>query len=131
MDWTAVIVLSLVAAVIGIQLYFRRQALKSKGQPVTPLKSAIPELNEQETCLVFCYSPSCGSCKSMLPAIDELAANDHNVHKLDISQHMDLAREIGIRATPTTLLIENGVVSRVVLGAKSLNSLRKLMGLQP
>jgi len=126
-DWTPVIVLSVVAMVIGLQLFWRHKALQSKGHSTSALKKALPELDEQAAGLVFCYSPSCAPCKRMLPAIDELAAQTPNIHKLDISQHMDLAREIGIRATPTTLLIDKGSVRRVILGAKNLSSLRKMM----
>ncbi|HID45900.1 MAG TPA: thioredoxin [Chromatiaceae bacterium] len=131
MDWTPVIVLSLVIAVIGAQLLIRYKALQAKGRSAAPLQNAIPDLNTQETSLVFCYSPGCAPCKTMIPAIDELAANNNNVHKLDISQHMDLAREIGIRATPTTLLIERGNITQVLLGAKTLKNLREQLGLEP
>ena len=110
-----------------MQLFFRHKALQSKGQPATALKRAIPELDEQATGLIYCYSPSCAPCKIMLPAVNELAAENSNVHKLNILEHMDLAKEIGIRATPTTLLIGSGKVSRVILGTKNLKSLRKLM----
>ncbi len=130
-DWTPVIVLSLVAAAIGLQLLLRHKALRSRGQSAAPLKSALPEMDMHETSLVYCFSPSCGPCKAMLPAIDELAADNPNAHKLDITQHTELARAIGIRATPTTLLIEEGKISRVILGAKNLKHLRKLMGLAP
>jgi len=126
-DWTPIIVLSLVAAVIGLQLLWRHKALQSKGQSTAALKQAIPQLDEQAPGLVFCYSPSCAPCRNMLPAIDELAADHPNIHKLDISEHMALAREIGIRATPTTLLTGKGSISRVILGAKSPSSLRKLL----
>ncbi len=131
MDWTPVIVFSLVAGVIGSRMRVRHKALQAIGQSATRLLNAIPDLDTRETCLVFCYSPACGPCKAMLPAIDELAAKNNNVHKLDISQHMDLAREIGIRATPTTLLIERGNITQVLLGVKNLKNLRKLMGLEP
>jgi thioredoxin 1 len=130
MDTTPFIVLSLVAAVIGLQLLFRYKALQSKGKSVTPLQEAIPRLDTKAPGLVYCFSPNCGPCKSMLPAINELASEHKNIHKLDISKNLELAKDIGIRATPTTLLIENGEVSQVLLGAKSLNSLRKALDQQ-
>lgn len=128
MDMTPFIVLSLVAVAIGLQLFLRHKALRSKGQSATLLKSALPDLNMQETSLVYCFSPTCGPCKAMLPAIDELATDHPNVHKLDITRHTELARDIGIRATPTTLLIEDGKISDIMLGTKNLKHLRKLMG---
>lgn len=131
MDATAFIVLSLVAAVIGLQLLFRYKALQSKGKSISPLLDALPELDTKAPGMVYCFSPNCGPCKSMLPAVNELASERQNIHKLDISKHMELAKDIGIRATPTTLVIEQGEVSQVLLGAKSLSSLRKALDQQP
>ncbi len=130
MDTTPFIVLSLVAAVIGLQLFFRYKALQSKGKSVSPLLSTIPQIDTKKPGLVYCYSPNCSPCKSMLPSINQLASENNNIHKLDIHQHLELARALGIRATPTTLLINNGEVTKVLLGAKSLNSLRKALDQQ-
>ena len=41
--------------------------------------------------------------------------------------HPELAREFGIRATPTLIVVEDGVVRRMVLGVKTAGFMRTLL----
>lgn len=49
------------------------------------------------------------------------------IHKLDVNEHPELAREMGIRATPTLMLIKRGSVSRVYLGVKTREAMLSLL----
>ena len=117
-DATPFIVFGIIALVFGIQLYIRHKAMQAKGQSVSVLHSLFPDFPSEKRALVFCHSPGCAPCKAMLPQISGLAQSHPHVYTLDISQHLDLAKEIGIRATPTILLIEGGAVSQVLIGQK-------------
>ena len=119
MDLTAVITLAFVAAVLGLMLYGRLSAGKAVGRPVKSLLKEIPGLEHADPCLIYCYSPGCPPCRSMTPHIDKLAGETGKVFKLDVSSHMELAREIGIRATPTTLVVSGGQIRKVIIGVKS------------
>ena len=77
--------------------------------------------------LLYFYSPSCGPCRSMTPIIDQLAAAHDNVGKIDIQKDPETAREFGIRATPTTVLLQGNVIKQVALGAKTQKQLEKLL----
>lgn len=127
MDFTAIIVVSLIVLVVGTMLYGQYKAKRLEGQPATALVAAIPELSAIDPALVFCYSPTCAPCKNMLPGIDTLTKETGCVFKIDVSANLDLAREVGIRATPTTLLVRQGVVEKVLLGVKSQQTLRDLL----
>jgi thioredoxin 1 len=63
----------------------------------------------------------------MTPDIEALHAETGRAYSLDISQHVDLAREIGIRATPTVLVVKDGTVQRSVVGAKDRKFLTRLL----
>ncbi len=118
MDTTPFIVFGIIALVFGAQLFIRHKAMQARGQSVSALHRVFPDLPAEERALVFCHSPGCAPCKAMLPQITGLAQSHPHVYTLDISQHLDLAKEIGIRATPTTLLIEDGSISQVLVGQK-------------
>ncbi|WP_456373533.1 thioredoxin family protein [Thiolapillus sp.] len=117
-DISPYIVFAILAMVIGAQLLIRRKALQARGKSIHALNRLFPNLPAQGRALVFCHSPGCPPCKAMQPHIDHLAEVLPHVYSLDISRHTDLARAIGIRATPTTLLIEDGRVSQVLIGQK-------------
>ncbi|BAO44752.1 thioredoxin family protein [Thiolapillus brandeum] len=126
-DITPYIVFSIIALVIGAQLYIRHKAMQVRGQPASILHSLFPDLPSKGKALVFCHSPGCAPCRAMLPHIRDLAENHPGVYTLDISQHLDLAKTVGIRATPTTLLIRDGRISQVLVGQKKPTALRRFL----
>jgi thioredoxin 1 len=77
--------------------------------------------------LFYFYSPGCRPCRSMTPIVDRLASQSDAVIKVDINQDPELAGRFGIRATPTTVLVENDTIKEVRLGAQSQKQLQKLL----
>ena len=67
----------------------------------------------------------------MSAAVDALIDEGKPLFKLDISQHPELAKEFGIRATPTLIVIDNQVVTRMVLGVKTEGFMRDLLRRSP
>jgi hypothetical protein len=57
-----------------------------------------------------------------------LQASHPNVFKLDIARNVGEARAIGIRVTPTTLLVEDGKVLKVLLGAGAVPAVEVFLG---
>lgn len=103
-------------------------AKSAKGREIRDLGSATPELNDLPSkALVYWHTPACGPCKTMGPVIDELRQDGAPVVKLEVSKHLELARELGIKATPTLLLVKNGRVEQVLIGSCTPSQLRKLL----
>ncbi len=118
MSWVAGLVLVLAALSVALWWWGSLSAGAIRGQPVAPLQAALPELQaHHRKAVVYCYSEHCGPCRRMAPAVDRLCAAHPNVFKLDVMAHPREARAVGIRATPTTLLVEDGKVLKALLGA--------------
>ena len=118
--------LSLTWAVYAAYMHLATRA--AEGRPAQPLFRLFPGLAGQTgRALVYCYSPQCGPCRPMAREVDALVADGAPIYKLDVSEEPELAREIGIRATPTLVLIEGRTVSRLVLGAKRADFMRRLL----
>ena len=127
MDLTAILTVGFVVALLGWFLYMGHAAKAAVGRSVSFLRQQIPELDGDGPMLVYCYSPRCGPCRNMTPVMDQLARETGRVFKFDVSQNMELAQEIGIRATPTILLVAAGKVRQVLIGAQSPAKLRQLL----
>ncbi|WP_457674995.1 thioredoxin family protein [Thiolapillus sp.] len=127
MDITPFIVFGIIALIIGAQLLLRHKAMQARGSDASPLQQLFPDLPRRGRALVFCHSPGCPPCRTMLPQIEVLADDFGQVYSLDISEHLDLAKEMGIRATPTTLLIRDGKIEQVLVGQKNPKSLRAFL----
>lgn len=101
----------------------------SEGRSSASLAAVFPQLETQSGCtLIYCFAPQCRPCLPMSREVDQLEAEGLPICRLDVQQHPDLAREYGIRATPTLIVVDNGVVSRMVLGVKTAGFMRRLIG---
>ena len=124
MDPLLLFILALASLVILIKWRLMAAQKKLVGKP-------IPETNNPrhpEGMLYYFYHPSCGPCGSMLPAIDELREKYPNrIEKLNVADHRDMALAMGIRATPTTILVKNNKIAKAVIGARSIKALEAML----
>ena len=128
MSWIGILVLILALLVFGLFLWSYFSARLMRGRPISALAEAIPELGEAKgRVVIYCYSEKCAPCRQMTPQIDEMRERHSNLFKLDVRCHLDAARALGVRATPTTLLVEDGRVLKALLGAGALGSVRTFL----
>lgn len=77
--------------------------------------------------LYYFFSPRCGACKNVTPVIDRISQRHENVHKVDVSMDANRAMAFGVRATPTLMMVEDGRISRVMLGGTSERTLDEML----
>ena len=125
-----VIGLAVTWALYSTYMYVATRA--SEGRSASPLYAVFPALQRVEgKALVYCFSPGCGPCRPMSKEVDILAARGAAVFKLDISKHGGLSRELGVRAAPTLIVVENQVIGRMVLGVKTAGFMQQLIDTPP
>lgn len=82
--------------------------------------------------LLLFHQPHCGPCREISEHFDHLADTaPGRVLKINVSEQLELARTLGIRATPTTLLIRDNAVEAAFIGPISLQRLQGLLKLTP
>lgn len=122
------LIASLLLAVGGLQWQLARQARQAEGQPAPELPPDIDAaLRRRGSALLYCFSPSCAPCQIMTPRIERLMADHDNVFKVNLQTDPELARALGVRATPTTLRLADGRIESVHLGALSESNLTQLL----
>ncbi|RTZ61622.1 MAG: hypothetical protein DSZ33_00695 [Gammaproteobacteria bacterium] len=111
-----------------LKMYLDSQKIKGLSIPddVEKLLGRGDTTHSQRS-LVYFYSPSCGPCRSMTPVIDKLISEGKPAAKVDINGSPEVASRLGIRATPTTLVINNQIIEKVILGAQSEQKLLQLL----
>lgn len=113
------ILLAVVLLIFTLQFVTILAAKKTKGKKLTGLNLKLKGLEiDGSKGLVYFFSPSCHACKAQTPIISELKSSNKNVFDIDISKDMQTAKVFGIKATPTTIIVENGMISQVLLGVK-------------
>ncbi len=123
MSWAMALILGFIGLFLAMLLWSGLSAQNLRGQPVNALYELFPDLEKHRArAVIYCFSAHCGPCRKMAPDIDRLCQTHPNLFKLDVSRHSAPARALGIRATPTTLLVEDGKVLKVLLGANTLGA---------
>jgi thioredoxin len=75
------------------------------------------------------WAPWCGPCKAMAPhfdaAAEQMADEPVTFYKLNTQDHPQLAQRFNVRSIPTLMLVHNGEVLDVIVGAQDANKLAK------
>ncbi|MFH1464243.1 MAG: thioredoxin family protein [Pseudomonadota bacterium] len=122
------IVVSFFAFFIGLRVFMVMRIKRQEGRPIPELAGKQGKAAKARTpSLFYFYSPQCGACRSMTPVIKKMPGLDRNVFAVDISKDMDTARRFGVMATPTTVLVREGVVQQILIGPQPESALRGLL----
>lgn len=121
-------VVGLFAMLVYYQWRMARNAQRQVGQAVAPMDPEVDaKLLERGKVLLYFFSPNCGPCRHMTPRIEAAARQHDNVFKFNVSQSIVLARQLGVMATPTTVLVTAGKIETVKLGSLSDDALASML----
>jgi len=128
MNWSAIVVGSLIALIVGAQLLMWIRAKRSVGN-AAPDTSAIdgPAAADKRRIYYF-YSASCGPCRAIKPMVEKLRQAHRNLIPVDVSQNIELARKFGIAGTPSFILVVDGQIDKVLLGGQPESKLVGMLG---
>ena len=65
----------------------------------------------------------------MTPVVSRYTKNNPRCFKVDVSKDMDTARAFGVMGTPSTVLVENGLIRDFLVGPKPESDLTALLEL--
>ncbi len=128
------ILVAFIAAVVllflGVQVFVYVRAKNTRGTRVPPLPGPLGEaVARRRRIMAYFFSPSCGACRAQTPVIERLRKSNPNIFSIDASASPETARALGVLATPTVVIIENGMIDQVLIGARSPRTLeRALLG---
>jgi len=104
-------VLGFVVLMVFMQLAVARRARAMQGKAVPPLPGPIGRrIASQGHALVYFFSPQCGACRAITPRVRDLAKTNGGVFAVDVMSDMELARALGVMATPSTVEIADGKI---------------------
>ena len=115
-------------AFFGFQYFMILKTKFKKGKPAPDLNGQYGKaVKSSKTSLFYFYSPSCGACRSMTPLVEGYTKNNPRCFKVDISKDMNTARAFGVMGTPSTVLVENGIIKDFIVGAKPAGEFTQLL----
>lgn len=128
MDPVAAVISLIVLLLVLLQPDMWWRSKRQVGQPApvaTALAGRAP--GENERALFYFFSRNCAACKSMSRLVNELKARYDRIYAIDVAGHSQPARDLGLLATPTASIIENGHIVQLRLGTQSHKQLERLL----
>ena len=90
-----------------------QQMIDRKAPDTTTLDGDDPAPRK----VYFFHAQHCRPCRAVEPLVDQIRQQHPNLIKIDISQHVELARAFQVAGTPSFVAVENGIIRAVKLGA--------------
>lgn len=118
----------IIALFFGFQYFMVFKMKLKKGKPAPELSGSYGKaVKNNKTSLFYFYSPSCGACRSMTPLVEGYTKNNSRCFKVDVSKDMETARAFGVMGTPSTVLVENGLITDFIVGPKPAGDFTQLL----
>lgn len=117
----AAILAALFILKIALQLILLKKAKKTVGVKLTDI---LPELRGKDFFL-YLYSPTCTPCIRLTPQIKTLISKGIKGRMIDVSKNIDVARKLGIMATPSVVIVKDGYVKDVLMGLINTKDIEK------
>lgn len=102
------------------------RARRQRGQTAPGLERLFPGRPRERAALYF-WSRHCVMCRGMTPVIEKLRTERDDLVSLDAEQEVELAKSLGVMATPSLVLVRDGRIARIVVGAQSEPRIRRLL----
>jgi thioredoxin-like negative regulator of GroEL len=114
--------------ILIVQMVLLSHARKQRGRELYNLNGELGEaVRAGARVIAYFHSPSCSASRKQTPVVEKLAGEFENVFSLDIGEHCDVARAVGIHVTPTIVIIEGGEIRDVLAGARTEDLLREAL----
>ena len=73
--------------------------------------------------VLYFSAPWCGPCRAFKPLMESLQI-EMSITFIDVDSSPQTAQQYNVRSVPTTIVLENGVEKRRLIGAKSKDEIR-------
>jgi len=131
MDYGRLLVL--LAVVAGVYLVMQGpawlRARKVRGKALEGLMEVLPAgVDPSARLLLYFWSPSCGMCRNTTPVINELQNERKDVVSVNAMEQLALAQQTGIMGTPAFVVVHQGLIEQLVMGARSRRQIEQMLG---
>jgi thioredoxin 1 len=113
MDTVAIVlglgVLVLAGLAFGLRVFIRLRVRALRGKPAPKVSGVLGQrIAQGRPALVYFHSPGCAACRPWTPRLEQLSRKNGDVHVVDVSRNLEIARAFGVLATPSSVEVGEG-----------------------
>ena len=125
------VIVGVVGLFLLLQLLFKFRSWSRRGKPAPSVGGALGKsILKGEKVLAYFYSPTCRACKTQEKYFPGIQDKFKNIHRINAAKEQDTARAFGVMGTPTTIIIENGVIKDYFVGIAGVPKLLQSLNLR-
>lgn len=114
-------ILYILIAVVGLfallQLSAKLRARARKGKPAPKVNGQLGKsIQRGGKILAYFYSPTCRACRTQEQYLEKIQEKFKNIIRINAAKDRDAASAFGIMGTPTTIIIDHGIVQEYFVG---------------
>ena len=126
MDNILYVILGVIGFFILLQVLLKFRAWRKKGKAAPDVGGALGRaIQKGDKLIAYFYSPTCRACKTQEKFLPKLDEGTGSVFRINAAKEGQIASAFGIMGTPTTVVIEKGIIKNYFVGVTATSKLIK------
>ncbi|NOQ97404.1 MAG: hypothetical protein GQ561_04495 [Calditrichae bacterium] len=122
------VVVGIVGLFLLFQLIMKFKSWSRRGKEAPKVGGALGKaILKGEKTIAYFYSPTCRACKTQEKYLPSVQNKVNNIFRINAAKERETATAFGVMGTPTTVIIEAGIIKDYFVGitpaSKMLSSL--------
>ncbi len=123
------VILGIIGLFVVLQVSLRMKGWLKRGKPAPEVSGKLgQQIRRGEKILAYFYSPNCSACRTQEQMLPKVQEKFKNIQRVNAGREPQVARAFGVMGTPTTVVIEKGVIKAYFVGVASPAKLLKSLG---
>jgi thiol-disulfide isomerase/thioredoxin len=111
------ILIGIVGLFVLLQLSAKLRARARKGKPAPSVNGQLGKsIQRGDKVLAYFYSPTCRACRTQEQNLEKIQEKFKNIIRINAAKDRDAASSFGIMGTPTTIIIDHGIIQEYFVG---------------
>ncbi len=124
------VILGVIALFILMQLSVRMRGKFRKGKPAPKVNGQLGKyIKNGDKVVAYFFSPSCSACRTQERYLPQVQEKFRNIVRINAGKERETASAFGVMGTPTTVIIEGGIIKDYFVGFTPPAKLLKSLGL--
>jgi thioredoxin 1 len=124
------VMVGIIGLFLLFQLLMKFKSWSRRGKPAPKVGGSLGRsILSGEKTIAYFYSPTCRACKTQEKYLPSVQNKFNNIHRINAAKERETATAFNIMGTPTTIIIEEGIIKDYFVGITPANKMLHSLGI--
>lgn len=120
----------IITIILAFQFLVKIRGILRKGKPAPKVGGPLGhEILKGHRIVAYFYSPNCRACKTQEKYWPNVQKKFDNIVRINAAQEKNTAQAFGVMGTPTTVVIDSGIIKNYFVGITAPNKILKALNI--